>query len=64
MSIKSRSRPASLFDRITEILRPERPESEAAREALERIEQLQRRIEANREEIRRGVRPNEGRFRL
>ena len=55
---------AALTRRLARLFARETPEDQAAVEALHRIEQMQERIERVREDVKRGVRSSEERFRL
>ncbi len=59
-----RASQSALKRRLERLLSPEEPGDDAARAALDHIEKLNRRIEAVREDVHRGIRRKEGRFRL
>jgi len=55
---------SALIKRFGRLFTSEEPADEAARAALEHIDKLNSRIDAVREDVHRGIRRKEGRFRL
>ena len=65
MAISSASTESTaLGDRLRRIFAREVPTDEAARAAIERMDEAQRRIDAVKQEVTNGIRRREGRFHL
>lgn len=64
MSSKASGLHDSIATRLAKLFSPGEPEGDAAQAAADRLDQIDRRIAATREEVKRAVRSREGRFRL
>ena len=65
MAISSAKTESTVFgDRLRRIFARELPTDDAARAAIEKMDEAQRRIDAVKQEVTNGIRRREGRFHL